>query len=158
MRLATHAQGHTGWVYSWLGIVIFPCLRNLDRTRNLRSLGPWLPLVCKQLGDFAPLHVNLLKTSVLPSPYPVPGACQEQTDSLADTSLPSVTAGGSSMRAAETPSSGIQTGAPSSAAQTLTLVLSSVALARGRFPGPSTEHHLVPSHPSSESTAMSELG
>lgn len=102
--------------------------------------------------------MNLLKTSVLPNPYPVPGACWEQTGSLTDTSLPSVAAAGSSMRAAETLRSGIQTAALGSAAQTLTSVLSSVAVARGPFPGPSTERHLVPSHPASESTATSDLG
>ncbi|XP_027579405.2 protein HEG homolog 1 isoform X1 [Pipra filicauda] len=60
---------------------------------------------------------------------------------------------GSSTRAAEKKKSGIQRTAPGFTAQPLASVPSSVALAQGRFPGPSTEHQLVPSLPALESTA-----
>ena len=164
-----HSRTHR-WVCSRLERVRRLCFNNLYRTTNSRSLGSAASprLLCKQLiagglknGGFDPLRMNLLKTLVLPSPYPVPRACQEQTHlqgSHIDTSFPSVTAAGSSIRAAENPRSSIQREVPGSAAQPLALVPSSVAPAWGRSPGPSTERRLTPSHLASESTAAGELG
>ncbi|XP_050195701.1 protein HEG homolog 1 isoform X2 [Myiozetetes cayanensis] len=60
---------------------------------------------------------------------------------------------GSSSRAVEKKRSGIQRTAPGFTARPLASVPSSVALAQGHFPGPSTEHQLTPSHPALESTA-----
>ena len=164
------AHSHAGWVCSWLDRVRWLCFNNLYGAANLRSLGsaasPYL--LCKQLisgalktRDFAPLYTKLLKTSVLTSPYPVPGVCQEQTHlqgSHIDTSLPSVTASVSSIKAAENPKSGIRRAVPGSVAQPLASVSSSVTPARGRFPRPSMERQLTPSLPGSESPAAGELG
>ncbi|XP_030344172.1 protein HEG homolog 1 isoform X1 [Strigops habroptila] len=72
-------------------------------------------------------------------------------------SLPSATAAGSSIRAAENLRSSIQRVAPGSAAQPLALVTSSVAPAQERFPRPSTEHGFAPSRLALESTAVGEL-
>ncbi|XP_037253449.1 protein HEG homolog 1 isoform X1 [Falco rusticolus] len=66
-------------------------------------------------------------------------------------------AAGHSVRAAEDPRSGVRRTAPGSAAQPLALKPSSVAPAWGRFPRPSMEHQLAPSHPALESTAAGEL-
>ncbi|KAM6421204.1 protein HEG homolog 1 isoform 2-T2 [Rhynochetos jubatus] len=61
-------------------------------------------------------------------------------------------AAGSTIRAAESPRSGIRSTVPGFMTQPLASVSSSVAPAQERFPGSSMEHQLTPSHPALEST------
>ncbi|XP_028941265.1 protein HEG homolog 1 [Antrostomus carolinensis] len=63
-------------------------------------------------------------------------------------------AAGSSHVAAEDPRSSTRRAVPGSAAQPLASAPSSVALAQGRLPRPSTEQQLTSSHSASESTAV----